>query len=57
MEGTTCQTCGFEMNIKTQNIETGELISCHDCGQEYEVTKITPVTLKEAPTIEEDYGQ
>lgn len=41
----------------TTDLETGELVSCYDCGQEYEVTKEKPLALDLAPMEECDWGQ
>ena len=35
----------------------GELLVCEDCGAELELTSLDPVTLAEAPSAEEDWGQ
>ncbi len=51
-----CNTCGFNVHF-SEDVEKGELITCNDCGQEYEVISIFPMALKEIPILEEDYGQ
>jgi alpha-aminoadipate carrier protein LysW len=37
----------------------GEIVSCKDCGVEYEVNEIKngTATLKPADTVEEDWGE
>jgi alpha-aminoadipate carrier protein LysW len=42
-----------------QDALVGEIISCKDCGTEYEVTQIggTGVLLKPAETVQEDWGE
>ena len=53
---TECPEC--EVQIETNNdIESGEIIMCQDCGVELEVTNLDPLTLKLAPEEEEDWGQ
>ena len=51
-----CQVCGGIIPIE-QNIELNELLECHDCGTEYEVTSLSPLDLSELEGVEEDWGQ
>ena len=51
-----CNDCGCEF-VFHKWIETGELITCSDCAKEYEVIRINPVLLQEAPEVEEDWGE
>ncbi|MBT3464272.1 lysine biosynthesis protein LysW [archaeon] len=51
-----CNDCGCEF-VFHKGIETGELITCSDCAKEYEVIRINPVLLQEAPEVEEDWGE
>ena len=53
---TECESCGYEIEIP-EDAEAGELLSCHDCGKEYEIKSINPVKLAAAPEIEEDWGE
>ena len=50
-----CPVCGADIN-PTDPVK-GELLECDDCGTELEVTGVDPLTLKEAPEAEEDWGQ
>jgi alpha-aminoadipate carrier protein LysW len=34
-----------------------ELLECSDCGTELVVASLEPLTLVEAPQVEEDWGQ
>lgn len=51
-----CDVCGGCLTIKSV-VEVGEIISCDDCGKEYEVSTIDPVKLVSAPEVEEDWGE
>ena len=51
-----CETCGFEMKLG-HGIETGEIVSCPDCGKEYEVKSLDPLKLAFLPEAEEDWGE
>lgn len=51
-----CPVCGAEITL-ANDVVKGELLECDDCGSELEVISLEPVTLKEAPEAEEDWGQ
>jgi alpha-aminoadipate carrier protein LysW len=51
-----CPVCGAEIEI-ADNVISGELVVCGDCGVELEVLETDPVKLAEAPSAEEDWGQ
>ena len=53
-----CQECGADIGIPEDAV-LGEILTCPDCGGEYEITsKITDkVELKPAETVGEDWGQ
>ncbi len=51
-----CPVCGGDINL-ADDVVTGELLECDDCGSELEVTSLEPVELVEAPEAEEDWGQ
>lgn len=55
---TVCDVCGGEIDVPDDAIK-GEIVSCPDCGSEYEVVEIkngSPV-LKPAEEIGEDWGE
>ena len=35
----------------------GEVVPCGDCGIELEVVGIDPLTVEQAPEVEEDWGE
>jgi alpha-aminoadipate carrier protein LysW len=49
-----CPVCGVELKL-AEGTEKGEIIACHDCGSELEVTGKDSVA--EAPQEEEDWGE
>lgn len=51
-----CVVCGSELDLD-DDIVAGELIDCSDCGSELEIASLDPITIQEAPTEEEDWGQ
>ncbi len=54
----TCQECGGTITIPDDAI-VGEIISCPDCGIDYEVSQINngSIQLKIAEDIGEDWGE
>jgi alpha-aminoadipate/glutamate carrier protein LysW len=55
---TECKDCGGELNILT-DVVVGEIVSCPDCGAEFEVTSKSEgnVNLKPAESVGEDWGE
>lgn len=51
-----CPVCETEVEVG-ENVTAGELVNCSQCGTELEVASLDPVTLKEAPQEEEDWGE
>jgi alpha-aminoadipate carrier protein LysW len=51
-----CPVCAAEIEV-ADDAMAGELLVCEDCGAELELTSLDPVTLAEAPSAEEDWGQ
>ncbi|RME62225.1 MAG: lysine biosynthesis protein LysW [Candidatus Dadabacteria bacterium] len=51
-----CPLCGANVELESDVIE-GELLTCPECGSELEVASLDPVSLKEAPQTEEDWGE
>jgi alpha-aminoadipate/glutamate carrier protein LysW len=53
-----CVECDAEIHVP-QDAIVGEIVSCKDCGAEYEVAEIKDGTamLKPAEQAEEDWGE
>ncbi len=51
-----CPVCGADLEVPRDAV-MGELMECADCGTELEVASVNPVSVAEAPTEEEDWGQ
>jgi len=54
----SCDECGGTIKIPKDAV-AGEIVSCPDCGLEYEIGKISndKVELKPAETVGEDWGE
>ena len=51
-----CPVCAGAITLGDDAVE-GELVPCNECGSELEVKTVNPLTLSEAPTEEEDWGE
>ena len=51
-----CLECAADLDL-ADDVEVGELIVCADCGAEFEVLGLDPITIEAAPEIEEDWGE
>ncbi|MBV9574735.1 MAG: hypothetical protein JOY93_11840 [Acidobacteriales bacterium] len=52
-----CPECDNNLDIDEEGIDEGEIVSCAECGSDFEVVTINPVELKpveEAAYEEED---
>ena len=55
---TKCLECDAGIEVPSDAI-AGEIVSCRDCGTEYEVAQMSAgsVALKHAEGVEEDWGE
>lgn len=55
---TNCPDCEGEIKLP-DDVTVGEIVTCPDCGQDYEVSKIgsDKVSLKKAEVVGEDWGE
>ncbi len=56
MKTVECPVCEADVEIAADAI-VGEIVECADCGTELEVISLDPVTVEEAPEVEEDWGE
>lgn len=40
-----------------EDVMEGELLLCPDCGTELELVSMNPLTVEEAPEVQEDWGE
>lgn len=52
----TCTVCEAKVGLPADCRE-GELLICGDCGTELEVISLNPLTVEEAPQVQEDWGE
>jgi len=51
-----CLDCQTEIIINKDS-QIGEVITCPDCGVDFEIIKTEPLEITQAPEIKEDLGQ
>ena len=59
-----CPECDADLNIP-EDAAVGEIVSCSDCGSDYEISKkfsdaaglVSQFEIKEAETVGEDWGE
>ncbi len=56
MMNVKCPVCDADVKV-TDDAMVGELLSCSDCGTELEVLSLDPLTVEEAPEVQEDWGE
>ena len=49
-----CPECENSFDIEDDEVDEGEVITCTECGSDFEVTTINPVELK---PVEEEYEE
>lgn len=49
-----CPECENELNIELDEVEEGDVVTCEECGTEYEVVGVEPLELARA---DEDYDE
>jgi alpha-aminoadipate/glutamate carrier protein LysW len=47
----TCPECDADLDVDEYDVDKGDIVSCQDCGKNFEVTGTTPLELEE---LEED---
>ncbi len=55
---TSCIECGADIGVPG-DVVVGEIITCPDCGTDFEVSKVEAkdVSIKPAETVGEDWGE
>jgi alpha-aminoadipate carrier protein LysW len=51
-----CPACDADVPFNP-GVIVSELLTCRECGTELEVTSLSPASVAEAPTEEEDWGE
>ena len=51
-----CPECGAVVTLP-EDVMQGEIVSCDECGVEWEIVQGEPWELVRAPDVEEDWGE
>jgi alpha-aminoadipate carrier protein LysW len=49
-----CPECESDLDIEEDEIDEGEVVSCAECGTDFEVITINPLELRPVEDDEED---
>jgi alpha-aminoadipate/glutamate carrier protein LysW len=49
-----CPECDTNLDLEEDEMDEGDVVSCPECGTEYEVVTVNPVELK---PVEEGYEE
>jgi len=49
-----CPECDTDLDIEEDDVEEGDVVSCSECGSDFEVITATPLELKKVDEEEED---
>ena len=51
----SCPECENELDVDVEEVEEGDVITCEECGSEYEVVGVEPLELaRVGEELEED---
>jgi alpha-aminoadipate/glutamate carrier protein LysW len=50
----TCPECEAEIDVDEEEVDKGDVITCHECGSDLEVVSLTPLELDVAQDDDED---
>lgn len=51
---TACPECENNLDIEVDEIEEGDVVTCDECGTEFEVVGVEPLELSR---VDEDYDE
>ncbi len=51
-----CQECEADLDIEPGDVDEGEIVSCPECGADYEVVTSNPLELNRLVEEEEEEG-
>lgn len=50
----TCPECENNLDVELDELEEGDVLSCEECGSEYEVVGVDPLELTK---VDEEYDE
>ena len=49
-----CPECESDLDIEVEEIDEGEIISCTECGKDFEVITVNPLELRPLSSDDDD---
>jgi alpha-aminoadipate/glutamate carrier protein LysW len=49
-----CPECETDLDIDVEEIEEGEIVSCVECGSDFEIVTVKPLELRRIDEDEDD---
>ena len=49
-----CSECEYNLDVDPEEVDEGEIVSCPECGTDYEVVTTHPLELKRLADEDED---
>ena len=49
-----CPECETDLDLDEEEIEEGEIVSCPECGMDFEIITKSPLELNPVETLEDD---
>lgn len=49
-----CSECEYNLDIDSEEVDEGEIVSCPECGTDYEVVTTQPLELKRLADEDEE---
>jgi alpha-aminoadipate carrier protein LysW len=50
----SCPECENELDIEVDEVEEGDIVTCEECGTEYEIVGVEPLELTR---VDEDFDE
>lgn len=52
-----CPECESDLDIEEEEVDEGEIISCAECGADFEVITVNPLELRAVSDEDEEPGE
>jgi len=49
-----CPECESEIDVEVDELDEGEIVSCNDCGTDFEVVGVEPLELAAVAAVDDD---
>ncbi len=49
-----CPECESDLDIEEDEVDEGEIVSCQECGSDFEVVAVEPLELTRVPEEDEE---